>query len=118
MSAQVAKLSSQPPDLRLELSNLLGEGVDGALLLVRLWRAVECVVPEGLFKEPEESARPLKVGLIDPPGHRVGQSQGHGSLFSRKKRRGIKRSSGILLTNDAPISPESPFFAQHYLIAE
>jgi hypothetical protein len=88
------------------------------LLLVRVGRAVECVAAESFFKEPEESARPLEVSLIDPPGHRVGQSQGHGSLLSRKKRRGIKRGSGILLTNDAPISPESPFFARHYLIAE
>ena len=73
---------------------------------------------EGLFKGPEESTRPLEISLVDPPGHRVGQSQGHGSLLSRKKRRDIKRRNSILVTNDALISPLSPFFAQHYLIAE
>ena len=41
--AQITNLSLQPPDLRLELADLLGEGVDGALLLVRLGGAVECV---------------------------------------------------------------------------
>jgi hypothetical protein len=100
------------------LSDLLGEGIDGALLLVRVWRAVEYVAAEGFFKEPEESTRPLKVSLVNPPGHRVGQLQGHSSRTSEKKRRGIKRRSSILVTNDVLISPLSPFFAQHYLIAE
>jgi hypothetical protein len=50
------------------LSDLLGQGVDGALLLVKVWRAVECVAAEGIFKEPEESTRPLKVSLVNPLG--------------------------------------------------
>jgi hypothetical protein len=35
-----------------------------------------------------------------------------------EEKRGIKRGSGILPVNDALISPLSPFFARHYLIAE
>jgi hypothetical protein len=69
MPAQIAGLSLEPLVLRLELSDLLGEGVDGALLPVRVWRAVECVAAEGVFKEPEESARPLQVGLVNQPRH-------------------------------------------------
>ena len=118
MPAQVAGLSLQPLDLRFELCDVFGQGVDGALLLVRVWRAIECVAAEGVLKESEESVRPLQVSLIDPPRHRVGQLQGHSSLPLEKKRRGIKRSGSILVTNDAPISPLSPFFARHYLIAE
>jgi hypothetical protein len=118
MPAQVAGFSLKPLILRLELSDLLGQGVDGALLLVRVWRAVERVAAEGIFKESEESPRPLKVSLVNPLGHRAGQLQGHSSLPSEKKRRGIKRRGSILVTNDALISPLSPFFARHYLIAE
>ena len=92
--------------------------VDGALLLVRLGQPVEGVAAEGIFEESEESARPLKVSLVNPPGHRVGQLQGHSSLPSEKERRGIKRSSSILPTNDALISPVSPFLACLYAIAE
>jgi hypothetical protein len=69
MPTQVARFGLEPPDLRHELLDLLGEGVDGALLLVRLGRPVEGVAAEGVFKESEESARPLKVGLVNPPGH-------------------------------------------------
>jgi hypothetical protein len=46
MPAQVARFCLEPLVLRLELPDLLGEGVDGALLLVRVWRAVECVAAE------------------------------------------------------------------------
>ena len=84
MPAQVANLRLQPPDLRLEPSDLVGEGVDGALLLVRLRRAVERLPAKGFFKEPEERRRPLQVALVDPPGHRVGQAQGHRLLPSGK----------------------------------
>jgi hypothetical protein len=118
MPAQVADFCLQPLVLRLELLDLLGEGVDNALLLVRVGRAVECVAAEGIFKEPEESTRPMKVSLVNPPRHRAGQLQGHSSLPSEKKRRGIKRRSSILPANDALISPPSPFFAYVYLIAE
>jgi hypothetical protein len=50
VSAQVADFCLQPLVLRLELPNLLGEGVDSALLLVEVGRAVEGVATEGLFK--------------------------------------------------------------------
>jgi hypothetical protein len=69
MPAQIARFGLEPPDLRLELPDLLGEGVDGALLLVRLGRPVEGMAAEGIFKESEESARPLQVSLVDPPRH-------------------------------------------------
>ena len=59
MPAQVARFSLEPLVLRLELPDLLGEGVDGALLLVWLGRPVECVAAEGVFKEPKECARTL-----------------------------------------------------------
>lgn len=66
---QVANLSLQPPDLRLELPDLIGECVDGALLLVRLGRAVDGVAAEGVFKEPEERVGTLQVSLVNPPRH-------------------------------------------------
>jgi hypothetical protein len=73
MPAQITNLSLQPPDLRLELPDLLGEGVDGVLLMVRVGRPVKSLLPEGFFEEPEESAWPLQVGLVDPPRHRIRQ---------------------------------------------
>ena len=118
VTAQLADLRPYPPDLRLKPPDLVGEGVDGALLLVTFGRAAEGVALKDFFKELDESARPAQVSLIDPPRYRVGQSQGHRLLPSKKKRRGVKRGSDILLTNDASISPKSPLFASHYLIAE
>jgi hypothetical protein len=53
------------------LPDLLGEGVDSALLLVEVGRAVEGMATECLFKELEERVRPTEVGLVDLPGHRV-----------------------------------------------
>ena len=86
MTPQIANLCLQPPDLRLEACDVFREGVDGALLLIWLGRPVECVAAESFFKEPEEGVRPLQVGLVDPPGHRVGQVQGHGAFPSQEEK--------------------------------
>ena len=41
MPAQVARFGLEPLVLRLEPPDLLRQGVDGALLLARVWRDVE-----------------------------------------------------------------------------
>src|ERR1051326_7375741 len=97
---------------------MLGERVDLALLLVRIGRAVESLSGESFFKEPEECVWPLKPSLVDLKSHPSGQVRRHRALPSNRKIRGIKRGSAILLTDDVLISPESPFFACVYLIAE
>ena len=48
----------------------------------------------------------------------LGASSATWALPFRRKNQGIRKGSDILLTNDAPVSPESPFFACLYLIAE
>ena len=88
------------------------------LLLVGLGRAVEGLSAEDFFEEAKECVRPLQVGPVDPQRHRVGQPQRHGLPPSKEKRRGVERGGGILANNDRLISPLSPFFAEHYLIAE
>lgn len=72
MLVQLTDLSLQPLDLRLEPSNVYGQSVDLPLLLVRLWLIVESEPAEGIFKEPEEGAGSMQIGLIDLPMHRVG----------------------------------------------
>lgn len=69
MVAQLADLRLQLLDLRREPRDVVGQRVDGALLLIRVGWTVECLPPKGRFKEPEEGARPTEVGLIDLPRH-------------------------------------------------
>jgi hypothetical protein len=62
----------QPFNLRLEPSNVIGQGLDLPLPLVGLWLTRESEPPESIFKEPEEGAWPTQVGLIDLPMHGIG----------------------------------------------
>ena len=77
--AEFAGLGLQPLDLRREPPDLFGQGINGVLLLVWVGRAGECLPTKGLFKKPEEGVRPTEVGLIDLPGHGIGQLRRHDS---------------------------------------
>jgi hypothetical protein len=107
MSAQVTHFGLEPLVPRLELPDLLGEGIDSALLLVGVGRAVECVATESLFEEPEQSARPLQVGLINPPRHRVGQSQGQDAALPSKKKSEVSREGVIYCEQMTPLSRQN-----------
>jgi hypothetical protein len=84
--AQPSQLNLKALDLRLESPNVIREGFDGTLLHARVWRPVESLLAESLFKEPEEGAWPSQVSLVDLPGHGVRQLRRHcvHSLRSRK----------------------------------
>jgi hypothetical protein len=56
---QLADLRLQLLDLRLELGDVLGQALNLPLPHVRVRITVERESPEGIFKEPEESVRPL-----------------------------------------------------------
>jgi hypothetical protein len=60
MPAQVARFGPEPLVLRLELPDLLGEGVDSALLLVEVGRAVEGVGPNASSKSLKSACGPLR----------------------------------------------------------
>ena len=62
---EVADLGLEFVDLHLELADVAGQRGDGAMLLVGVRGAVKSLLTEGLFKEPEESARPSQPSLID-----------------------------------------------------
>jgi hypothetical protein len=72
MPAQVTHFCLEPLVLRLEPSDVFGQGVNRALLLVRVRRAVESHLPEGFLEQTKEVVRATHVGLVDLPGHRVG----------------------------------------------
>jgi hypothetical protein len=82
---QIADLGLEPLVARLEPPDLLREVIDSALLHVGVWRSVESLPPEYIFKEPEESARPLEPSLIDLEGHPSGQVRQHLVLPSGEK---------------------------------
>jgi hypothetical protein len=68
---QQADLCLQLLNLRLELDDVRRQVINRPLLLVRIGLTLEGLPPKGRFKEPEEGARPLQIGLVDLPGHRV-----------------------------------------------
>ncbi len=83
---QLSQLGLKALNLRLKLPDVFGERLDGALLHVRVWRAVKSQLATSLFKEPEESAWPSEVSLVDLPGHGVGQLRRHYALPSNQKK--------------------------------
>jgi hypothetical protein len=118
MPLEFPDLGPELLDLRLEAPELLGERLDGALLLVRVGRPVESLPPEIFFKEPEECVWPLEPSLMDMKGHPSRQVRRHVRSPPGGKIGGIKRRSAIVPTSDAVISPVSPFLACFYVISE
>ena len=115
---KIADFGLEPLDLRLETPDLLGEKLDGALLprpgpAARRAPAARMSLQRAgrersaLAAKPDRSRRPF-----------LGASSAACALPFRRKNRGIGKGNAILPTNDAAISPASPFFAYVYLIAE
>ncbi|MGB7925195.1 MAG: hypothetical protein WCF57_18290 [Pyrinomonadaceae bacterium] len=83
---QLTILFLQSFDLRLELFYVRGQVINLALLLIGLRLAVECEPTKGIFKEAEEGVWPAQVGLIDLPGHGIGQLRRHRARSLQKRK--------------------------------
>jgi hypothetical protein len=85
---------------------MLGQGLDLPLLLVGIGRTAERRLPKGRFKEREEGARANQVGLIDLPGHGVGQLRRHSALPSEEKTK-ASREEVVHFDQMTPLSRQN-----------
>ena len=60
--ARLAQRGFKPGDLTLEATDIFRERVNGALLRVRVGRAVDGSRTQGLFEESKHGGRPARVG--------------------------------------------------------